>query len=191
MKASPPFKVALVAIAALVSVSSFAVTVLPYRDWETIVLDDDYVSIGNPDKSRRPSAIDQATAGDIEIPAELKSRTVVSIGEQAFYGCKDITSVVIPFGVTNVANLAFFNCTSLTNVVIPSSVKTIGEIAFYGCGKLQRIAYADGAAISIGKAAFMNCSSLSSIDISATESIQLAAGAFSGCTGAGSCLACL
>ena len=189
MKASRSFRVVLAAIGALVSASSFAVTVLPYSGWETITLDDDYVSIGNPDKSRRPSAIDQATAGDIEIPAELQSRRVVSIGEQAFYECKNITSVVIPFGVTNVANQAFFNCTSLTNVVIPSSVRTIGELAFYGCGKLQRIAYADGAAISIGKAAFMNCSSLSSIDISATESIQLAVGAFSGCTGAGSCLA--
>ena len=174
--------------AVLVSSSSFALTILPASEWETIRLDEDYIAIGNSDKSRRPSAIEQSTAGDIEIPSELQSRKVVSIGEQAFCECKNITSVAIPFGVTNIDNRAFYNCTSLTNVVIPSSVKSIGVLAFYGCSKLQKAVVAGESAISIGSAAFMNCSSLSAVEVSATDSIELNAGAFSGCTGARNCL---
>ena len=177
----------LVAIAMLMSVSAFAQTVIPERDWEYIRIDDEHVSIGNADKSRRVSAIDQGTAGDIEIPLYLRSSMVVNIAEQAFEGCTNLTSVVIPDGVTNIAKRAFYGCTSLTNVVIPASVKTIGELAFYGCKKLQQIKYVNGAEILIGKSAFRDCTSMMSIEISTADNIEVKEGAFTGCTGAKSC----
>ena len=180
-------RIVLVAIAMLMSASAFAQTVIPERDWEYIRIDDEHVSIGNADKSRRASAIDQGTAGDIEIPSSLRSSKVVNIDDQAFQWCAKITSVVIPDGVTNIAGRAFYGCTSLTNVVIPASVKSIGELAFYNCNKLQRIRFVDGARILIGKAAFMNCSSAMSIEIATTDVIELQTAAFSGCTGAKEC----
>ena len=179
--------IVMIATAMLMSASAFAQTVIPERDWEYIRIDDEHVSIGNADKSRRVSAIDQGTAGDIEIQSSLRSSKVVNIDDQAFQWCAKITSVVIPDGVTNIAGRAFYGCTSLTNVVIPASVKSIGELAFYNCNKLQRIRFVDGARILIGKAAFMNCSSAMSIEIATTDVIELQTAAFSGCTGAKEC----
>lgn len=179
--------IVLVAIAMLMSASAFAQTVIPERDWEYIRIDDEHVSIGNADKSRRVSAIDQGTAGDIEIPLYLRSSMVVNIAEQAFEGCANLSSVVIPDGVTNIAKRAFYGCTSLTNVVIPASVKAIGELAFYNCNKLQKIQYAAGAEILIGNSAFRNCGSARSIEISTADIIDVREGAFTGCTGAKSC----
>lgn len=48
----------------------------------------------------------------------------------AFYGCEEITQVVIPEGVTTIGSRAFYGCTSLQQVVIPSTIQTIGEDAF-------------------------------------------------------------
>ena len=180
-------RIVLVATAMLMSVSAFAQTVIPERDWEYIRVDDEHVSIGNADKSRRVSAIDQGTAGDIEIPLYLQSSMVVNIAEQAFEGCTNLTSVVIPDGVTNIAKRAFYGCTSLTNVVIPASVKAIGELAFYSCKKLQQIKYVNGSEVLICKSAFRNCTSAMSIEISTADIIEVKEGAFTGCIGAKSC----
>ena len=74
--------------------SALALTVIPERDWEYIRIDDEHVSIGSQDKSRRISAIDQGSAGDIEIPSNLRGSIVVNIDAQALEGCTNLTSVV-------------------------------------------------------------------------------------------------
>ena len=52
--------------------------------------------------------------GDIIIPASVKynNRTlsVISIGKQAFYGCYNLTSVIIPNSVTSIGYNAFLYC---------------------------------------------------------------------------------
>ena len=54
----------------------------------------------------------------------------------AFKDRSDLTSVVIPDGVTRIGVSAFDNCTSLTSVTIPDSVTYIGKGAFEGCSGL-------------------------------------------------------
>ena len=179
--------IALGVSAVSIAASAFAATVVPESEWGYVPVGDDHLAICSADKSRTTSAIAKSTAGDIEIPSVLWSRQVVSIGEQAFEGCANLTSVVIPDGVTNIAKRAFYGCTSLTNVVIPASVKAIGEIAFYNCRNLQKILCAGGAEISIGRAAFMNCSSVEKIEMSATDLVDVRDGGFSGCVRAGTC----
>jgi tetratricopeptide (TPR) repeat protein/uncharacterized protein YodC (DUF2158 family) len=68
-----------------------------------------------------------------EIPGYLG---ITEIGDEAFYMCDFLTSVVIPDGVTRIGNRAFYACRNLTSVTIPDSVADIGEGAFEGCDGL-------------------------------------------------------
>ena len=57
-----------------------------------------------------------------------------TIGDYAFAGCKNLTSVDLPNTVTKISRSAFYNCSGLTSVTIPNSVTSIGNLAFYGSG---------------------------------------------------------
>lgn len=90
--------------------------------------------------------------------------SVTSIGNETFFGCKGLTSVTISEGVTSIGNYAFKSCTSLKSVTIPSSVSSIGEYAFGGCNSLNSATISEGVT-SIGDQAFSGCKSLTSVTI--------------------------
>ena len=90
--------------------------------------------------------------------------SVTSIGDCAFYGRNNLTSIVIPDSVTSIGNSAFSNCSRLKSIVIPDSVTSIGEWAFHRCDSLTSIAIPDSV-MSIGKWAFSRCDSLTSVYI--------------------------
>ena len=62
--------------------------------------------------------------------------SVTSIGNYAFYACKDLTSITIPNSVTTIGDYAFYGCTGLTSVSIGSSVTKVGGGAFFDCSKI-------------------------------------------------------
>ena len=70
--------------------------------------------------------------------------SVTSIGSNAFYNCKSLTSVTIPGSVTSIGSYAFSKCTSLTSVTIPDSVTSIGVGAFASCTSLTGIRVTEG-----------------------------------------------
>ena len=98
-------------------------------------------------------------AAEITIPAEFNGLPVKSILYLAFYDCTNLTTVVIPDGVTVIGNWAFKDCYNLTNIDIPDSVTWIGNQAFLGCDSLTSIVIPDSVT-SVGEWAFANCENL-------------------------------
>ena len=90
---------------------------------------------------------------------------VRGIGERAFYGCKELTSVIIPSGVTDIiGDSTFYNCSALTNVTMGNGVTSIGAYAFRNCSKLRSVMIPD-TVMSIGSCAFEDCSMLINVTI--------------------------
>ena len=101
------------------------------------------------------------------------------IGNYAFFGCSNLTSVTIPNSVTSIGESAFQACISLTNITIPNNVTSIGMGAFIGC-KMTSVTIPNGVA-RIDVATFRWCESLTNIIIpSSVTSID--SDAFGGCT---------
>lgn len=97
--------------------------------------------------------------GSIVIPD-----SVTSIGNHAFDGCPDLTSITIPDSVTSIGSEAFVDCDSLTSITIPKNVTVINKHTFEGCHSLTNITIPDSVT-SIGRNAFEYCQSLTSITI--------------------------
>ena len=89
--------------------------------------------------------------------------SVVTIADDAFYGCSKITTITIPDSVTSIGDCVFEDCVSLTSVTIPSSVSSIGGGAFSNCSSLQSIQIPDS--ITSIDGLFQSCTKLKSIKI--------------------------
>ena len=69
--------------------------------------------------------------------------SVMSIGNDAFYCNKTMTSVIISNSVTNIGENAFRDCENLTSVKIGTGVSRIKGAAFYGCNNLTSVNISD------------------------------------------------
>ncbi len=103
-----------------------------------------------------------------DIPSSItvsgKTYSVTCIGDYAFYGCKELTSVTIPNSVTDIKSAAFMNCSNLVSVNIPNGVPSIKGYTFSGCNNLVSIDIPNSVT-SIENSAFSNCDGLSSVTI--------------------------
>ena len=79
-----------------------------------------------------------------------------SIGSSTFFGCSQLTEIVIPEGVTEIPDSAFNGCTKLETVTLPTSLKRIGVQAFFDCSSLITIEIPEGVT-EIGEQAFDHC----------------------------------
>jgi hypothetical protein len=143
------------------------------------------ISSGNPNYSSEEGILyskDKQTiiacpagkSGSVQLPD-----TVTYIGEDAFRGCSDITSITIPDSVTSIGAAAFHNCSSLTTLTIPYGVTDIVDSAFGGCSLLTSISIPDSVT-RIGDWSFSGCHSLTNITIPENV-ISIGEYAFDGC----------
>ena len=101
-------------------------------------------------------------SGTVNIPSTVnyggKQYDVTSIGEDAFYSCGALTSVILPGSVTSIGQSAFNYCMKLSSIEIPNSVKRIGSQAFYSCSSLTSISLPN--VVSMGDEVFHYCTGL-------------------------------
>lgn len=119
-------------------------------------------------------AFNSETLTSVTIP-----KTVTTIKEFAFYGCKGLKSVTLPDSVTSIGYVAFARCENLESVSLGKNVKTIEDSAFSFCKKLKKINIPDSVT-AIPYGAFQNCESLESIVLPSSVS-KIGEFAFSDC----------
>ena len=110
--------------------------------------------------------------GDIIIPETVVSNRasflVTSIGENAFFSCRSLTSITLSNSVKSIGMGSFTYCESLTSITIPDSVKVIANMAFYHCSSLTEITIPNSVK-SLGYEVFKNCISLEAITYNGTR----------------------
>ena len=82
--------------------------------------------------------------------------SVTNIGQRAFDGCTDLTSIEIPAGVTTIGETAFYGCTGLTSIEIPAGMTDIGNDAFRDCSGLTSVTIYAPSLTTYGNNAFAN-----------------------------------
>ncbi|MDR0638484.1 MAG: leucine-rich repeat protein [Spirochaetaceae bacterium] len=68
--------------------------------------------------------------GDVIIPAIINGRSVIGIGEGAFYQCASLTSVTIPASVTSIGQNAFADCSRLRHADRNAILSRFGQGVF-------------------------------------------------------------
>lgn len=135
--------------------------------------------------------------------------SVTSIEEYTFYGCKNITKVILNsnaiasrqysdhpslsylFGsqvteyilgedVSTIGDKAFKDCSNLISITIPNSLTNIGKAAFSGCTGLTSLIIPEGVKI-IENETFYGCTGLTSVSIP-NSMTNIKGSAFYGCS---------
>ena len=101
--------------------------------------------------------------GEFSVPEGVQE-----IGDSAFSGCKGLTGILIPEGVTVIENLAFA-ATGMSDVTIPNTVQSIGESAFANCRELKSVSI-EGSVKTLKQLTFNICYDLQTIYL--PESIE-------------------
>lgn len=76
---------------------------------------------------------------ELTVPGTVNGETVTHIGEQCFYDCDDLTTVILPDTLDGILYQGFGGCDRLRGISIPEGVTFIGEEAFAGCDALEAI----------------------------------------------------
>lgn len=118
-----------------------------------------------PDKTRYIAKI--AFRNNFNITELVLPDSLTFIGEQAFSGCKALSSIDFGKGLSQIGDSArnkfvFSDCHELKKLHIPSNIKSIGPSAFSNCSSLQEVIFDEGVEM-IDESAFSWCESAKTI----------------------------
>lgn len=118
-----------------------------------------------PDKTRYIAKI--AFRNNFNITELVLPDSLTFIGEQAFSGCKALSSIDFGKGLSQIGDSArnkfvFSDCHELKKLHIPSNIKSIGPSAFSNCSSLQEAIFDEGVEM-IDESAFSWCESAKTI----------------------------
>lgn len=128
-------------ILAIVAIAAAAQVEFTQKGLKYTTLDEKSVKVGKIDDKHLPK-------GKLVIPSQVKhdgvAYTVTTLGGWAFFGCEDMTEVVLPNTLTKIGIWAFCNCKKLKEINIPASVKEIGYSAFENCEAFTSFTFPKG-----------------------------------------------
>ena len=100
-------------------------------------------------------------AGSYTVPASVKV-----LGEDSFYHSNNLTSLILPDGLTTVEDFALNHCPNLQTVYIPSSLTSIGE-NFLVVSKVEDVKIPEGVT-ELKKQFLYKCSALKTLELPAS-----------------------
>ncbi len=106
---------------------------------------------------------------------------LTTIGENAFYSCYNLTSIMIPEKVTSIGNYAFAGCTSLGNVTLPEGLESIGNSAFQDCTSFSSVTI-PASVTSLGSGIYQSCKGSLTINCDIQDSYNSNSSPFTGAT---------
>ena len=122
---------------------------------------------------------DYAFQGCTNLTTVTLGKEITSIGQYTFNGCKMLQEIIIPDAVTSIGGNAFEGCISMKSAKIGTGITEIKNYTFEECNSLIDIQIGSNVA-NIGLYAFKDCSMLPTIQIPESV-INIKSYAFSGC----------
>ena len=98
-----------------------------------------------------------------------------SIGDYAFYNCRQMGNLELPESVSYVGQYAFANCANIKSLTLNGVLTGISRYCFYGCNSLTSVTFGEKQKDSlqvIGVGAFSQCTQLRTIDLSELMNLQ-------------------
>lgn len=89
-----------------------------------------------------------------------------SVGNEAFYGCDKLTTLVIPSTCMNIGDNSFYRCWNLTDITFNEGLLSIAHGGFDQCTRLSSIHLPESLG-SLGQEAFGDCALLEEVYIGA------------------------
>ena len=119
------------------------------------------------------------SVSNLDMEREPRLSKVQFIGDGAFSSYSgSLETVVLASAVKSIGDGAFYDCRNLINVILPDSITSIGASMFQGCSRLSKMSIPKFVT-RIGKEAFQSCNIKSIVIPSSVETIE--DGAFSYC----------
>lgn len=107
---------------------------------------------------------ERAFSKDYELEEISLPGSIVSIGAEAFYYCRNLKRLDIQEGVVLVGAYAFAGCSQLTTVVLPQTLRTLSYGVFEDCQRIIKLSIPNSVSY-VGRACFQECRNLESITL--------------------------
>lgn len=105
------------------------------------------------------SAFKDSGLETIKLPNSL-----TEIRSETFAYCRKLTSIILPSSIISIGNKAFWRCKNLINIELSANLTNIEDEAFLGCEKLEEIIFPQRV-LNIGVNVFGGCSNLININV--------------------------